>query len=140
MLETLRCTALKRCPARAWHAVQTSSLLRQSHFGVLCSYRIFLREKNSSCHFYYLMKSISLDNLLLHNDQHWLGAAYRPSSSCGQGTGKVQHWLGVHVVHLVEHSTGLHLQTHWYRDHQLLNEQRPPARTTATQIIHFEGI
>lgn len=45
MLETLRCPALNRCPARAWHAVQTSFLLGESHFGLLCSYRIFFREK-----------------------------------------------------------------------------------------------
>lgn len=45
MLETLRWAALNRCPVRAWHAVQISSMLRQSHFSLLRSYRIFFREK-----------------------------------------------------------------------------------------------
>lgn len=109
MLETLRCPALNRCPVRAWHAVQTSFLLEKSHFGLLCSYRIFLREKilvisttkQIVFHLITCCCIITSTRWELPTDQvHHVAT----------GLAKVQHWLGAHTVPLAERSVGLHLQ------------------------------
>lgn len=111
MLETLSWTALNRCPTMAWQAVQIPLIVRQPHFG-LSSYRIFLRENHTSCHFYCQIKIISHNNLLLHfnikakthrwhNHWYWVGAACRPSLSCGQR----MHNTTLAWAQCVQHST-----------------------------------